>query len=261
MKKFVRFFFPAVLLSIAVISMTPPKHRLFAIGDSTMCYSKKPFDPSYDKGYGWADALTTVFDTDKIEICNHARSGRSSKSFIDEGLWDEVYNNIGKGDWLLIQFGGNDQKNDPERHTDPQTTFKANLRKFISESREKGAVPVLATSVVRRRFDKNTGKLVDTYGPYIPAVEEVGRECRVPVIDMKSATWKLVEEAGPEASKQYFNYTAPGEVMKYPDGHEDDSHWNYDGACKVAELFAAELVKTGHPLKKYLKKEYKKSDK
>ncbi len=248
------------LVLCLLLSMTEKKPKLFTIGDSTMKYSTKPFDPSYDRGYGWADALKLVFDEDKIEVCNHARSGRSSKSFIDEGLWDAVYDEMGEGDYLLVQFGGNDQKNDPKRHTDPQTTYKENYRKFIAGAREKGAEPLLATSVVRRRFDAKTGKLRDTYGPYIPAVEEVGAECGVPVVDMKTATWILVESAGPEGSRKYFNYSAPGECSRWPDGHQDDSHWNCDGAFEVARLFAAEIVKMNHPLKKYLKKEYRKAD-
>lgn len=246
-----------LLALMSLLAMKPGKVKIFAIGDSTMCYSKKTFDPSYDKGYGWVDALTRVFDEERTEIINRAISGRSSKSFIDEGHWDKVLSELGKGDYLIITFGGNDQKNDPVRHTDAQTSFKDNFRKFISEARAKGAHPILATSIVRRRFDKkNPEKLVDTYGEYVTAVVEVGQECNVPVMDMKTASWEFIENAGPEGSKKYFNYTAPGEVSRFPEGHKDDSHLNYDGAFEIAKLFAAELVRTGHPLAGNLRKEF-----
>ena len=159
----------AVLLFSAGTSLAQQRKRLFTIGDSTMSYNNKPYDPAYDRGYGWGDALKRVFDTTRLEVRNYARSGRSSKSFIDEGLWDKVLAQLEPGDWLLIQFGSNDQKADPKRHTDAETSFRDNFRRFIREAREKGAEPLLATSVVRRRFDKG-GKLIDTYGPYITAV-------------------------------------------------------------------------------------------
>ena len=99
----------AVLLFSAGTSLAQQRKRLFTIGDSTMSYNNKPYDPAYDRGYGWGDALKRVFDTTRLEVRNYARSGRSSKSFIDEGLWDKVLAQLEPGDWLLIQFGGNDQ--------------------------------------------------------------------------------------------------------------------------------------------------------
>lgn len=251
--RFSGFFLAAALLFFTGASLAQPRKRLFTIGDSTMSYSSKPYDPAYDRGYGWGDALGPLFDTARLEVHNCARSGRSTKSFIDEGRWDRVLAELQPGDWLLIQFGGNDQKPDPARHTDAETSFRDNLRRFIREAREKGASPLLATSVVRRRFDRQ-GRLTDTYGPYIPAVEIVGAECGVPVADLKTATWNLVEQAGPEGSKRFFNHIAPGIVERFPDGRADDTHWNYDGACEVARLFAELLVEMRHPLADYLTK-------
>lgn len=250
-KPFKLFFLAALLLVSGSAGAQQTRPRLFTIGDSTMSYSTREYDPSYDRGYGWGDALNRVFDTTRLEIHNCARSGRSSKSFIDEGLWDKVLEQLREGDYLLVQFGGNDQKTDPKRHTDAETSFRDNFRRFIDQARAKGAEPILATSVVRRRFDNN-GKLIDTYGPYITAVEIVGKERGVAVADLKTATWKLVEEAGPEGSKRYFNYLAPNETERFPEGNADNSHWNYDGAYEVARLFADELRRLEHPLAGYL---------
>lgn len=244
--------FAAALLLVGVAAK-PKKITLYTIGDSTMSVGGKQFDPSYDIAMGWGDAIQPFFDEKKLEIKNCGRSGRSSKSFIDEGLWDQVLSQLQKGDYLLIQFGGNDQKNDPKRYTDPETSFKDNFRKFITEARAKGAIPLLATSVVRRRFDSG-GNLVDTYGRYVTAVEEVGEEMNVPVIDMKTSTWNLVQEAGVEGSIALFNHVEPGQVGRYPEGNKDNSHWSYIGAEKVAELFVKDLKASKHPLAKYIKK-------
>ncbi len=235
----------------------PRKAVLFTIGDSTMTYGSDGDavpDPAEDPGCGWGQMLHKYFNPKKIEVRNRGISGRSSKSYIDEGQWQKVYDQMQKGDFLLVQFGGNDQKSqDSRRYAAPMTDFKDNFRFFINAAREKGVTPILCTSVVRRRFDKQ-GQLIDTYGEYITAVREVGEEMGVTVIDLKESTWKLVQDAGVEGSKKLFNYTAPGEVAKYPDGHRDDSHWNIDGADKVAGLFAEELRTSGNPLAKYLKK-------
>ena len=228
--------------------------RLFTIGDSTMQYGQD-IDPSYDTGCGWGQVLGEFFDPTKLVVENHARSGRSTKSFINEGLWQKVLDRLRPGDYLLVQFGGNDQKKaDSTRYADPETDFQNNFAKFITEAREKGAIPILATSVVRRRFDAQ-GQLVDTYGPYITAVEKVGARMDVPVIDMKTATWDLVQQAGPEGSKKLFNYIAPGVCTRFPDGNRDDSHWNIDGARTVASLFVQRLKASGHPLTQYLKQD------
>ena len=92
--RFFRILLAAALLFSAGESLAQQRKRLFTIGDSTMSYNNKPYDPAYDQGYGWGDALKRVFDTTRLEVRNCARSGRSSKSFIDEGLWDKVLSQV-----------------------------------------------------------------------------------------------------------------------------------------------------------------------
>lgn len=234
------------------------KPRLFTIGGSTMCYSPT-FDPSYDTGYGWGDGLKRVFDSRKIEVINRGVSGRSSKSFIDEGKWSLLVAEMRKGDYLLIQFGGNDsKKSDPKRYTDPETTYKENHRKFISEAKAKGVKVILSTTVVKRHFDEN-GVLKPTIEEYTKALIDVSNECNVPLVDMNAATYVFISEAGPEKSKDYYNYINAGQVSRFPDGRTDNTHWNYDGAFEVAKIFAKEISKDkAVGLKRYLRKEYKK---
>ncbi len=136
--------------------------RIYTIGDSTMADKIKP-DENPERG--WCQLLPQ-FLNENVEVKNHAVNGRSTRSFIDEKKWDAVYHQLKKGDYVFIQFGHNDQKkNDPERYTNPTTAYRNNLIKFIKETREKGAIPVLFTSIVRRNFNEE-GTLVDTHYMY-----------------------------------------------------------------------------------------------
>ncbi len=229
-----------LFLSLLVLSaFTTGNNRpitLFMIGDSTMA------DKNLEGGNperGWGHLLPGFFTTDVV-VNNHAQNGRSSKSFIDEGRWDKVISQVGKGDYVFIQFGHNDEKEDSTRYTRPGTTFDANLKRFISETREKGGIPVLFNSIVRRNFDDN-GKLVDTHGAYIEAPRRVAEETGTLFIDLNRLTHQLVEEMGVEASKQLFVWIAPNTVPMAPKGKEDDTHLNVYGAKNVAALAVKEI--------------------
>ncbi|MCF0193191.1 MAG: pectin esterase, partial [Prevotella sp.] len=127
------FFF---LVSVVVLcSMTQDETRtMFMIGDSTMANKDTTKGPER----GWGMMVQSMFDETKLIVDNHAVNGRSSKSFIDEGRWQAVLDKIKPGDFVVIQFGHNDEKPAIERHTDPGSTFDANIRKFIVETRAKG---------------------------------------------------------------------------------------------------------------------------
>ena len=150
------------------------------IGDSTM--ADKPLEkPNPERG--WGQLLPRYF-RDPAMVVNHAKNGRSSKSFRDEGLWQPVLDALRPGDFVIIQFGHNDEKKeDPTRYSDPKTTFRENLRRYVSETRAKGARPILATPINRREFDAE-GKLKDTHGDYPPAVRAVAAEEKVPLLDL-----------------------------------------------------------------------------
>jgi lysophospholipase L1-like esterase len=145
-------------------------------GDSTM--ADKPADlPEY----GWGQALPRFFK-DPAMVHNHAVNGRSTKSFIDEGRWQKIIDELQAGDFVIIQFGHNDEKTeDPLRGTDPKTTFSDNLRRFIREVRAKHAEPILATPVARRKFD-DAGKLQPTHKGYPDALRAVAAAERVPLL-------------------------------------------------------------------------------
>lgn len=151
---------------------------------------------------GWGQLLPS-FLNENIRVDNHAMNGRSSKSFIDEERWEKVISQVKPGDYVFIQFGHNDQKTDSARYTDPASSYKANLKRFISETREKKGIPVLFTSIIRRHFDE-TGKLIDTHGAYIDATKEVAKETATTLIDLNKLTHDWIESLGDEASRDFF---------------------------------------------------------
>ena len=251
---------------------------IFTIGDSTM--ANKPLEGGNPER-GWGQMLSRYF-SEEIVIDNHAVNGRSSKSFIDEGRWDKGLAKLKKGDYVFIQFGHNDEKRDEKRHTDPGTTFDANLKRFVEEARAKGAIPVLFNSIVRRNFGEanadavakavvqddiregidpnapqaevNTGaRLIDTHGAYLDSPHNVARELEVPFVDLNRVTHDLVEQMGPEASKQLFVWVAPNTVPALPKGREDNTHLNVRGAATVAWLAVQEVIKVVPALKPYVR--------
>ncbi len=223
----------------------PP--QVFMAGDSTM--ANKPLDLPER---GWGMVLPQYF-VDPTMIHNQAMNGRSTKSFIDEGRWDKIMGEIKAGDYVIIQFSHNDEKKeDPKRYTNPATTFRDNLRRFVRDSRAKGATPILATPVCRRKFDAN-GKLQNTHDGYPDAVRAVAAEEHVPLLELERATAKWLQATGPEASKKFFMWIEPGKYEKLPQGRQDDTHFVESGAKHVAEMAIAEMRELKLPLVKWLK--------
>lgn len=232
---------------------TGNRGKIFMIGDSTMA-NKDISGGKLERGWGM---MLKNFFTEDVIIDNHAVNGRSSKSFITEGRWQKVLDKITPGDYVFIQFGHNDEKKDTARHTVPGSTFDDNLRKFVRETRQRGGIPVLFNSVVRRAFvesktaveddDKrdNSSKglvegdvLVDTHGDYLVSPRKVAEEMNVPFIDANKITHDLEQELGPEQSKKLHMWYKPGEVASLPDGRQDNTHYNVYGARLVAGLLA-----------------------
>lgn len=223
---------------------------IFMIGDSTMA------DKSLEGGNperGWGQMLPG-FLSEAIRVDNHAMNGRSSKSFIDEGRWDKVLSLMKKGDYVFIQFGHNDQKTNPKRYTEPGTTFDDNLRKFVNETREKGGIPVLFNSIVRRKFDPDTHRLIDTHGAYLESPRRVAQELNVPFVDMNRITHELMEGMGPEESKKLLMWVAPNTVPAMPKGKEDNTHLNVYGGRIIAGLAADAIAREVPELAQYTRR-------
>jgi lysophospholipase L1-like esterase len=211
----------------------------------------KPTEPPNPER-GWGQLFPQLFK-EPARIVNHAVNGRSSKSFRDEGRWDNLLAQLTAGDFVLIEFGHNDEKKeDPKRYAAPNTDFKENLHRFIGEVRAKGATPLLATPINRRKFDQQ-GHLVETHGAYPDAIRAVAKEENVSLIDLHRLSRPLLENLGPEESKKLFVWVKPGEYARYPSGRQDDTHFNESGARQIAQLVATEIRTQKLPLADWLK--------
>ncbi|MDR6403197.1 MULTISPECIES: rhamnogalacturonan acetylesterase [Chryseobacterium] len=233
-------------LSIFTFAQKP---TLFLIGDSTMSNKE---NPDKNPEHGWGQVLSQ-FLTTEIEVQNHAMNGRSSKSFRTEGRWDKVEKQLKKGDFVVIQFGHNDQKlKDSTKFTNPYTQYRANLERYVNETRAKGATPILMTSIVRRNFTEN-GVLVDTHKEYPLVVRMVANDLKVPFVDMQLLTEQMEISYGPEKSKKLHLHFSEGENPYYPKGKADDTHLSKLGAETVAKLALKDLKSLRIGLEKYIK--------
>ncbi|MCB9283840.1 MAG: rhamnogalacturonan acetylesterase [Lewinellaceae bacterium] len=239
-----------ILLAMAFQWQPGPDLTIYLIGDSTM--ADKPGTAEENPERGWGQLLPEFFN-DRVVIKNHAVNGRSSKSFLDEGRWDTVLKDLRSGDYVFIQFGHNDQKeNDPKRYTNPWTGYRRNLEKYVNDTRSKGAYPIILSSIVRRKFNEE-GTLVDTHGVYPFVARQVAEQLHVPFIDMQLLTEDYVIALGPEKSKEIYLWVEPGKYEKFPDGKQDDTHLNLKGAREYARLVGEELRKQEMPLADFLK--------
>jgi lysophospholipase L1-like esterase len=218
---------------------------VFTIGDSTMANKKAEVAPET----GWCQAFPAFVDQ-TVEIKNRAVNGRSTKSFISEGRWTAVLDSLKPGDYVFIQFGHNDEKiQDTTRYAEPFTSYRKNLERFVCETREKGATPILFTPIVRRKFEN--GFLTDTHGKYPLVVRQVAAEMNVPLVDLQLLTAGAVTALGDEASKKIYLWTSPTD--KFLKERKDDTHLNVDGANLVAKLAVQQLILLDNSLAKHIR--------
>jgi len=217
------------LVFMMAFALPPKKITVWLIGDSTMANKEVKAYPET----GWGMPFNYFFDS-TVVVDNRAKNGRSTQSFIDEKLWQPVVDNLNEGDYVLIQFGHNDEVPTKKTYT-TEEQFKNNLIRYVNETRAKKANPVLITPVARRRFD-STGHIVGTHEVYSEIVRSVAKQLKVPLVDLDKKSQALLQQLGPETSKLLYNYLKPGEHPNYPDGKADDTLFNELGARKMAEL-------------------------
>jgi len=202
----------------------------FLCGDSTMA----DYIPSRYPMMGWGQKLPgLVPENEFVENC--AVNGRSSRSFLEEGRLDRIIPCLRPGDHLVASFCHNDEKDDPKRHTDADTTYPDCLTQYIDAARSHGAEPILATPIARRHFD-DAGRLIPTHGPYPDAMRRLAKRLGVRLIDLEKITMDLFQQMGPEDTPKVFCHLPRGSAF-YPDGAADDTHLQERGAALVASLF------------------------
>lgn len=218
---------------------------------------------------GWGMALQGFFD-EQVYIDNRAIDGQSTKSFIEEGHWQKVLDSMKPGDYLVVQFGHNDEKGKvgDKRHTIAGLTFDDNIRMFCRGALGKGATPIVMTPVVRREFTKRADreaandararkatadvdrdaaeKIKDTHGLYAVTPKHVARELRVPFIDAHSITMDLENRLGPDNAKLLHMVSADKKS-------KDNTHYTEYGAHRVAELLVDAMAEACPELKPYVR--------
>ena len=226
-----------------------PEPRLHLVGDSTM--ADKPKEPPNPET-GWGQVLPQFF-VDPTRIVNHAVNGRSTRSFIAEGKWQAVVDSLRAGDWVIIQFGHNDSKEDDStRYAAPRGAFQENLRRMVRDARAHGATPLFATPVARRRWNEK-GEFYDVHGDYPDAMRDVAAAEGVRVLEMHRLTMDLVRAHGEEGSKRLFLHYPAGQFARKPEGYMDDTHFSEYGAWRVASIAVQEIIRLGLPLAEWLK--------
>lgn len=220
----------------------PRKTRLYLIGDSTIAQKVGQVFPET----GWGMPLATFFDTAAVVVDNRAQNGRSTRTFLAENRWQPIVDALQPQDYVMIQFGHNDEaENYPDRYTSP-ADYRKNLIKFVTETRNKKAYPVLITPVTRRRF-KN-GQQEETHVAYSAATSEIAKAYKVPLIDLDKTSRELLQQFGEENSKLLFLQLAPGDHPNYPYGRNDNTHFSELGARKMAQIVVSQVVAQKLPI-------------
>ncbi|MEH6996525.1 rhamnogalacturonan acetylesterase [Neobacillus drentensis] len=221
---------------------------IYIAGDSTAAIKLPDKRPET----GWGEAFQSYFK-ENVKIENRAINGRSTKSFIYEGHLAAIEKSIQPGDYLIIQFGHNDQKlEDPERGTHPYGVYQDNLFQFIQLAYQKSAYPLLLTSVTRRKFEDDSIDIMSV-GDFPQAMIQFAEKYQVPVLDIHKITNEFMGKIGNEESKKYYLHVAPGQSENYPEGITDNTHFNEEGAKAVAQLIIKAIKQSELPLKKLLK--------
>jgi lysophospholipase L1-like esterase len=217
---------PTLLASITVEPVSVP--TLYLAGDSTV--TDQPVAPSGS----WGQYLPYFFDPG-MAVANHAESGESLKSFVTELRFAKLLSTLQRGDWVMIQFGHNDQKAQwPQTYADAASTYPAWLRTYLAEIRRRNATPILVTSPERRNFDAQ-GRITPTLREYADAMRAVAQEQHVALIDLNAMSVRFYEALGPEASPKAF-----------ADEGRDKTHHNTYGAATLAQ-FVIEGLRTADP--------------
>lgn len=202
--------------------------RIYYIGDSTVAFNKIATYPQTGMSQG-----LPLYLKDDVQVISLAKNGRSTKSFLDEGLFVPAQEGMQPGDFLFIQFGHNDEKVDLARHTEPFGSYQDYLRFYIDEARVRGAHPVLITPIARRLFDENGQFITGNHGDYPEAMRQLGAQMQVPVADLTAITEEFLAQLGDEPSKPLFVWP------------KDNTHLKAEGAVKMAGFLASELARFG----------------
>jgi lysophospholipase L1-like esterase len=229
-----RVVFGIICFVLSDFAQLTKKNTIYLIGDSTMSIKETKAYPET----GWGMPFATFLDS-SIVVENHAKNGRSTRTFISENRWQPIVDKLNEGDYVFIQFGHNDEsKEKTDRYTTPDE-YKKNLSKFIDESKAKKAIPILFTPVSRRKFKEGVAQ--ETHIEYSALARQVAKDKTVSFIDLDKKSIELLQKFGEEKSKLLFLQLEPGVHPNYPEGKTDNTHFNELGAREIAQLVLSEI--------------------
>jgi lysophospholipase L1-like esterase len=228
-------------------SFVEQRSTVFIASDSTA----QTYSSAYYPQAGWGQFINDNFTNDVL-FNNRAIGGRSSKSYIVEGSFDTILSKMKANDYLLVQFGHNDASTIPERHTDAATDFKTYLRQYVDKTREHNSFPILITPVGRRSYDAN-GVFKNDFPAYCNSIKEVAAEKNVPMIDLMQKSIAYYNTIGIEGSKSVFLNLPAGVYTNFPNGVQDNTHFQEYGAKQISKIVADSIKKLNLPISKYVK--------
>ncbi|MBO5661664.1 MAG: pectin esterase [Tidjanibacter sp.] len=239
----------ATIITVLALALTlHAQTTVFVCGDSTAA-TKDITKGTPERG--WGHVLQPFFDPEEVVVENHAKNGRSTKSFVTLGHWATVEERMKAGDYVFIEFGHNDTKvDDTVRFTTPEQ-YGRNLEQFIEITRAKGATPVLLTQVCRRWWKQ--GVLADSHGDYLKECHAVAERTGVLFIDAEKLTRDWLEPLGDEGSQKYFMNLPAGKYPSHPDGKNDNTHFTVPGARIVARMICREIERVIPELGKHIR--------
>ncbi len=240
-----------VLIGLFAFLSHEKSSTIFLIGDSTMAdyanYGEDYMKTRYPMT-GWGQVFQefvspqNIVDVpllshlDSVKVDNRARGGRSTRTFFEEGRWSAVYQELKEGDFVLMQFGHNDaSEKNHERYVNTES-YKEYLRLFVNQSREKSAIPIIITPV-SRNYPWEDDKLGNVHSEYYTAAIEVANELNVYLVDLTQLSMQHFTAKGRDyVTNNYFMNFEAGLYEAYPEGSNDNTHFQPEGAKVVAEL-------------------------
>lgn len=203
--------------------------KVFLLGDSTCAVKEEEARPET----GWGEMFAPYL-RDGWTLVNLARNGRSTEMILLEGIFYDCFWQAERGDWVLIQFGHNENKKEVFRYTDPDGKFVFNLCYMAGNLLKKGVHVVFLSPISRRHFEN--GRAVSTHFGYPEAMRRTAAALGLPFVELTEKTLAILNETGDEESKKWFMNFPAGVYENWPDGKSDDTHLRPEGARWIASL-------------------------
>jgi lysophospholipase L1-like esterase len=219
-----------------------------------LCGNSTVVDQDNEPWCGWGQMLPRFLD-DKACVANYAESGEAANTFVSAGRLKKIMTKIKPGDYVFVEFGHNDQKQKGP-NDGPWLSYTTNMRRYVTETRAHGGIPVFVTSMNRRNFDAD-GKVVNTLGEYPDAVRKLASDEKVALIDLNAMSKILYEAWGPEESVKAFVHYPANTYPNQPKALADNTHFNSYGGYELAKCILEGIKKALPELAAHIRPDFK----